>query len=641
MMEPDPFCHWSLRASAKGVLDHQVSRRKFVLSLTGASVYASAAQSLAASLVEVPKKSSPGVFFEGTGGELMAQSLQSAGIKYVFGIPGTDEVGFVDALVDHPEIQYVLGLHEGPIAAMADGYAKVSGSPAFLNVHTIAGMANVLGQLVNSSEDSTPIVLTAGNQDSRLRGRGSFLESPHLETLPQNYAKWGWDVLRADTIPDVLHRGFKLASTPPGGPVFITFSKDLWKQRDVRAEIPRWQPFDVRTRLLPDPRRIEAAARLLVEAAHPVLMAGTEINKYGGRRQLVELAESLAAPVVGELATGHGAITFPTRHPQYLGLFPGQKQFGLPMDVLFSAGARMFSEFDYTPEPIIAPEVRTIQVSLDAISHPAPYRVDIPIVASLEASLDSLLDRVKTLLTAERRGQNPVRLEAIAGTRNVLVAARDKALKEAWASEPISPARLAAELNQALDPQAIVVTETVTSDFFHSTYIDYNNAESGRLHVLSHGGVLGWGVGAACGVKLAAPAREVVLLTGDGSFQFGVQGLWTAARYEIPILCVIWNNQNYQSNRLGLVQYGGRAAATGKYIGTYLGDPEIDHISIARGYGVAGERVAKPDLLNDALARALRTVRQGKPYVLDVMIARRFQGADVAWHEKFSVARMQ
>ncbi len=640
-MKPNRSYGSSIRALTKGVLDHSFSRRNFILTLSGAGVFAAAAESLAASLTERPKTLPAGESVEGTGGELMARFLQAAGVQYVFGIPGTDEVGFVDALVDHPEIQYVLGLHEGPIAAMADGYAKISGGPAFVNVHTIAGTANVLGQLVNSSLDGTPIVFTAGNQDSRLRGRGAFLESPHLETLPQNYAKWGWDVLRADTIPDVLHRGFKLASTPPGGPVLITFSKDLWKQRDVRAEIPRWERFDIRTRLLPDPRRVEEAARWLIEAAHPVLMAGTEINKYGGRRQLAELAEALAAPVVGELATGHGAITFPTRHPQYLGLFPGQKQFGLPMDLLFSAGARMFSEFDYAPEPIIAREVRTIQVSLDAIAHPAPYRVDIPIVASLEASLDSLLERVKALLTAERRGQNPARLEAIAGARKVLDAVRDKALKEAWASEPISPARLAGELNRALDPEGIVVTEAVTSDVFHSTYIDYNNSESGRLHVVSHGGVLGWGVGAACGAKLAAPSREVVLLTGDGSFQFGVQGLWTAARYEIPVLFVIWNNQNYQSNRLGLVQYGGRAAATGKYIGTFLGDPEMDHIGIARGYGVAGERVAKPDELRGALARALQTVRQGKPYVLDVVIARRFDGADAAWHEKFSVARMR
>jgi benzoylformate decarboxylase len=131
----------------------------------------------------------------------------------------------------------------------------------------------------------------------------------------------------------------------------------------------------------------------------------------------------------------------------------------------------------------------------------------------------------------------------------------------------------------------------------------------------------------------------VVLLSGDGSFQFGIQGLWTAARYEIPVLFVILNNQSYQSNRLGLVKLAGRAAKMKKYIGSYLGDPEIDHVAIARGYGVEGNRVTKPDEIQPALQQALQTVRSGKPFVLDFLIARRFQDADATWHEKFSVGQ--
>ncbi len=626
----------SLRALVRERLDGRCSRRAFVGRLLGAGVAAASARAFAASL-EVPEA---GETIEASGGELMARTLRAAGVEYVFGIPGTNEVGFVDALVDHPEIQYVLGLHEGPIAAMADGYAKLAARPAFVNVHSIAGTANVLGQLVNSSQDGTPVVFTAGNQDSRLRGRGSFLESPHLESLPQTYTKWSFDVLRADTIPEVLRRAFKVAATPPGGPVFLTFSKDLWKEPKVRAELLPQERFRPPALLAPGSALVDRAARLLLGAGAPLLVAGDELTKYGGRDLFVELAELLAAPVVGELASGHGRIDFPTQHPQYLGLFPGQRQLGLGFDLVLSGGARMFSEFDYDPQPIVARDVPVIHMSLDAGALGRAYPADVPLLADPEEGLRALLERVKSGMTASRKRENEARLARIAGRRAALVAARRLALAQEWESDPVSPARLAAELNQALDPDAIVVTEAVTSDASIADHIDFHNGRPGRLHLPSHGGNLGWGIGAACGAKLAAPQREVVLLSGDGSFQFGIQGLWTAARYEVPELFVVFNNVNYQSNRLGLVRHGGRAVATGKYIGTYLGDPEVDHVRVAQGYGVDGESVAGPAGLRAAIKRAQGAVRSGRPYVLDVRIARRFPGADVPWHEKFSVARL-
>ncbi len=628
----------SLRGQVKELVEHRISRRSFVSALVAMGVAERAAQALAEGLVPQPAS---GEMVEGTGGELTVRALEAAGIRYVFGIPGTHEVGFVDALVDRPEITYILGLHEGPIGAMADGYAKVSGQTAFVSLHTIAGAANALGQLVNSSSDGTPVVFAAGNQDSRLRGRGSFLEAPSLYALPAQYTKWHWDVLRADTIPEVLRRAFRVASTPPGGPVFVTVSKDLWEQAGVRAEILPQDRFTVAARLQPDRAAVDRVAQLLVEARQPLLVAGDETTKYGGRDRLVELAETLAAPVVGELVTGHGRINFPTRHPQYLGPFPGQSQLGFPFDLFCNAGGRMFSDFNYNPQPVVGRDVRVVQIGLDTAALTRGYPVDLAIVADPESALMALIERVRELMPASRRAQNSDRLRAISAVRARLDTVRRKSLQEVWNSEPISGARLAAEVNQAVSGDAIVVTETVTSDAFVADYIEFHNGQPGRLHLVSHGGNLGWGIGAACGAKLAAPSREVVLLSGDGSFQFGVQGLWTAARYDVPVLFVIFNNQNYQSNRVGLIKYGRRAVATDKFIGTFLGDPDIDHVKIAAGYGVEGERVVSPNDLGAALRRGLDIVRAGRPYVLDVVIQRRFQGAGIPWYEKLSVASMR
>jgi benzoylformate decarboxylase len=136
---------------------------------------------------------------------------------------------------------------------------------------------------------------------------------------------------------------------------------------------------------------------------------------------------------------------------------------------------------------------------------------------------------------------------------------------------------------------------------------------------------------------MGRPNQQVALLVGDGSFQFGVQALWSAARYQIPVAIIIWNNLAYQANRRALHSYGGRAAATGKYTGCYLGSPIIDNIQIARGYGVGGEKVSDPVKLGEAIDRCFKTVASGYPHVLDVSIQPRSPGADSTWFDEFSI----
>lgn len=194
-------------------------------------------------------------------------------------------------------------------------------------------------------------------------------------------------------------------------------------------------------------------------------------------------------------------------------------------------------------------------------------------------------------------------------------------------------------MNRAIAPDAIVVTETVTSDRYIWSYVDFDQPGGGRRHIVSSGGSLGWGLGAACGAKMGVPDKQVVLSVGDGSYQFATQALWTIKRFEVPLVVVIFNNRAYQANRYAMAGLSGRAAATGQYRGINLVDPEIDHVGIARSYGIEGERVSSPAELEAALQRAMQAERQGRAYVLDVLIARQGAGADSDWHEKFSVAR--
>lgn len=572
-----------------------------------------------------------------TGGEVMAEFLIDWDVPYVFGLAGSEEVGFLDALVDRVQLQYVQGLHESSVMAMADGYARASGRTAFVQVHSDAGTAYALGQIANAFRDRVPVVITAGGQSTTARGQNVFLEAPNLAQLPRDYTRWTWDVLNADTIPEVLRRAFLFARVPPGGPTFVTFSKDLWEQRVKRAEILPRSRSEPDAALHPDPAAVTRAADLLAGARLPVIVAGRELNPYGGADDLRQIAELLGAPVCSDLFASHSPLTFPTFHPQYAGFFAEDARSPKDYDVFWSVGGTMFTAAGATAEPIVPRGVKVIHTTIDTTELGRTYPVDVPMMARTDLTAKAVLDEL-------RRRRLPA--AAIADRRRAVerdARARRQALEDearrVWNNTPISIERLSMELNRLMDPAAIVVTELISEEQVADAYFEFNRDARGRRHVTTGGGCLGWGVPNAIGAKIAQPDRQVIALVGDGSFQFGVQALWTAVRYEVPVAVVIWNNGAYQANRKFLHQYGGRAAATGRYPGCSIDSPTIDHVSICKGYGVEGERVDDPATLAAALERCFTTTASGRPYVVDVRIARRYGGADSTWFDFFSVAR--
>jgi thiamine pyrophosphate-dependent acetolactate synthase large subunit-like protein len=631
-----------MRDAARLFLDRRMTRRGFVSRLTQAGVAAGAAASLSRSLdagqaPAVPDAPAGRVVQNLTGGEVMAEFLIDWNVPYVFGLAGSEEVGFLDALVDRVKLQYVQALHESSVMAMADGYARASGQTAFVQVHSDAGTAYALGQIANAFRDRVPIVITAGGQSTRARGQNVFLEAPNLAQLPRDYTRWTWDVLNVDTIPEVLRRAFLLARVPPGGPTFVTFSKDLWEQRVARAEILPRLRSEPDAALHPDPDAVRRAADLLAGARLPVIVAGRELNAYGGADDLRQIAELIGAPVCGDLFASHSPLTFPTFHPQYSGFFAEDERSPKGFDVFWSAGGTMFTAAGETREPIVPRGVKVIHTSVDTTELGRTYPVDVPMMARTDLTARAVLEELR---------RRPLPAASVADRRRAVerdAAARRHALdtqaQRVWNQTPIAIERLAVELNRLIDPDAIVVTELISEEQVANAYFDFNRGAHGRRHVTTGGGCLGWGVPNAIGAKIAQPHRQVVALVGDGSFQFGVQALWTAARYEVPIGVVIWNNGAYQANRKFLHQYGGRAAATGRYPGCALDHPSIDHTAIATAYGVEAERVDDPAALAPALERCFRTTAAGRAYVVDVTIARRYGGAESTWFDFFSIAR--
>jgi len=203
---------------------------------------------------------------------------------------------------------------------------------------------------------------------------------------------------------------------------------------------------------------------------------------------------------------------------------------------------------------------------------------------------------------------------------------------------PIHPDELGWAMEQELDPNAIIVSENLTgSNQFFST--GFRDDEKTWVGTSGYG--LGWGIGAATGAKLAAPDRQVVCSIGDGSVMYSASGFWSQARYQVPVLTVVWNNRNYQTVRNAYVRYNGKMNAANRYTGIYLGDPDIDFVQLAGSQGVDGSRVENSADLLAGLGRGIAATRAGEPYLLEVVVDRKGDGADSDWHQKFSLAEQR
>lgn len=630
------------------LIDQKIDRRSFIRRLGQAGISAAAASSLAGALgaradsrlpgVEAPER---GRIVENmTGGDVMLEFLLDWDVPYMFGLAGSEEVGLLDAMVDRP-MPFITCLHENAAMAMADGYSRSTGQTSMVTLHSVAGAAYALGQIVSSYRDRVPVVVCAGRQATDYRGQDGMLEAANLHTLPEDYAQWTWDVMSAETIPEVLRRAFMFAEAPPGGPSFVTFSNDLWEQNVARAEILPRSRSSVNDVIPPPPSHVKKVTDNLLAADFPVLFLGNECNRYNPSDAVGDIAQSLGAPV---MTANLVPLVFPTNHPNYVGQFQYDDPSLLPkIDCFWSLGAHMFKKPKRPEQPLISRQAVTMHTSLAEGDLGRNYPVDTAAYANIVATSEAVLEelRKRNLNTSAIRARKHWLTDYNGKRRKTL---EDQSKRE-WGSNPIALSRLMVELDRAMDEEAYVVAETITSRDAqrHFLTIDHNRPMDKRRRCFdTTSGVLGWGVAAAIGTKIGNPKKEVWCLTGDGSFNFGSQALWSAARYEVPIGIVIFNNGQYQANRLNQVKSGGhRMKATGKFIGVNLGYPDINYVSQAATFGIEAERVTDPNKLAGALKRCRRAMQEGRPYVVDVKIAKRFEGKESDWYDFVSIAQMQ
>ena len=626
--------------ASKQLIDNEISRRVFIQRVTAAGVSLVGAQAIAESLLDsgtaAASPAASKVLENLTGGELMAEFLIDWNVPYVFGLAGSEEVGFLDALVDRTQLNYATCLHEHVAMAMADGYSRSTGDTSIVCLHSVAGAAYALGQLVSSYRDRIPVVVTAGRQAVGYRGQDGFLEAANLHELPGEYAQWTWDVMAADTIPEVLRRAFLLAEAPPGGPTFVTFSKDLWEVPVEKAEIiPRSRSrvdYDVR----PPASHVSKVTDLLRDAQLPVLLIGNEAIRYEVSEEVAGIAETIGALV---MTSSKIPVVYPTTHPNFAGQFLDDRDVVRDIDTFWSLGAHMFKRGAKPKVPYLNASTRIMHTSLAEADVARNFPVDTAAIADIKTTAAEVLEELRqhTETSAIRARKQWIKEYQAKRLQHI-----EDYEKTRWDDSPIALPRLMRELDRQMESDASIVSEVVTSDDHIRRYITFDHElpiEERRRNYDTTGGILGWGLSAAIGVKIGKPNRETWCLTGDGSFNFGSQALWSASRYEVPIGIVIFNNGQYQANRLNMVRYKGRMVETGKYLGVHLGHPDVNYVSMADAYGIEGERVEDPPDLAAAIARCKRAMADGRPYLLDIIIERRFEGKDSDWYEFFSVAK--
>jgi benzoylformate decarboxylase len=544
------------------------------------------------------------------GREVLLEVLRSEGVHHLFGNPGSTELPLIDALAGADDLHYVLALQEAAAVGIADGYAQATGRPAFVNLHTSAGLGNAIGALTSAQANHTPLVVTAGQQDYRHIVTDPLLAGD-LTGLARSASKWVHEVRTPGELATILRRAFHDAMSPPAGPVFVSIPMDLL-DRATDVELP--PPSTIHRRPVAD--ALDELADLLTTRpiGRVAIVVGDEVASSGAVPEVVALAEALGAPVHG--APLYGSSVFPPQHPLWAGMLVAAAS---AMNAALSGydrvlliGGRAFTTYPFTPGPALPETTELLHLSADAHqlgrSHPTRWASAGDAKATLAALLPRVASRVDSAGAAEARHSASVR-------RATAIERLAEAALARYRKSPMDPMAAIHALIDAMPADSFVIDEAISTSPYVRGF--QRSAAPGR-YFFNRGAGLGWGMPVAVGVSLGHDRATTLAVIGDGSAMYAPQALWTAAHEEVPVVFAVVNNRQYLTLKNNLRGIGGDSVRAKRFVGTDLVDPPIDFLALAQSMGVAGTLVEKPHDIKDAVWAALDS---GRPHVLDLPIA--------------------
>ncbi|HKB23762.1 MAG TPA: thiamine pyrophosphate-requiring protein [Methylomirabilota bacterium] len=550
--------------------------------------------------------------------EAYLELLAARGVEYFFGNAGTDFAPIIEAYARRGALGQLLPRpitvpHEAPAVAMAHGYAMITGRPQAVMVHVIVGTANGLGGVINAARGGVPMLFTAGrNPITEFGFRGSRERQIHWAqesfdqgAMVREFVKWDYELRNFPQLETVVDRALAITQAEPQGPVYLTLPREVLAERHDSVEYsdvsraPR--PSDV----VAAPDAIEEAARILAAAKNPVVITKALGRDPGAVQALVRLAEVAALPVVENF---HTHLCFPQDHPLHAGFDSTPHLDEADAIVVIEADAPWFPQLK-SPRP----DAKLIQIGVDPLFTRFPIRgfgADVALAGTVRLTLGALADALAARVDRRLVGERRKRWEAEHARRRQAWAAAARRVQN---DRPIDMAWLSRCVGDVVDERTIVVNEydlDPTQACFSKPGSYFNGPASSAL---------GWGLGAALGVKLAAPDKTVICTVGDGAYIFGAPTAahFVARAYDIPVLFIVFNNRAWNAVKRAVhgLAPDGWTKKTGSIPLSDL-EPAPDYELVCRASGGHAERVEDPAELPGALARALRAVREEKRQAL-------------------------
>jgi benzoylformate decarboxylase len=526
--------------------------------------------------------------------DILLEILRDEGVTHVFGNPGSTEMPLMDALVDAPDIRYVLGLQEATAVGMADGWALASGRAAFVNLHAMGGLGNAMGVLVASKASETPLVVTAGQQDTRHLMSEPWL-SGDLVALAEPVTKWAKELRRGEDVGQALRRAFEVCRTPPSGPVFLSLPMDILDQ-EVSHPTPRGSS---RPRLGPSPDAAKLAESLAgLDPGRVIVLLGDDLAATASQG-LVAFAEAGGYPVWGTQLTSRTA--FPSSHPCWAGVmkpdFVDMRAHLKSAQAIVLVGGRAFIAYPYRDAEPVPEGVAVFHVADNPEAFGREHPADMALLGDIGLTLDAAAGRLRRLFdqdaVAARLAQRAaLRAEARQATRLDILAES--------MNPPLAPDAAVLAAIDALPPDALIANDSAAT---FGRVQDLLTTQPGR-YFFARGGVLGCSMPAAVGAALATRGW-VASFVGDGGAMYSPQALWSAARYRARVIFLVFNNRRYGVLQNVARQLGYANAVAGRFVGMEVADPAIDFQALSASMGVPAARADDRHAIGAAIQRAL------------------------------------
>ncbi len=555
-----------------------------------------------------------------TAADLLVESLEGYGVRHVFGNPGTTELPVVHAITES-ELEYVLGLHEDIAVGMAGGYASTRryhyhedseiNPTGFVNLHTVAGLGHGLGNLYDAYVSGASIVCTAGIHSTDFRHEEPIL-SGDLPSMAEQFTKWSDEVRHPDALPTMLRRAFRVALTPPTGPVFLSLPLNVMmeetsKQPEPLGHIPRQGTGD--------PESIERAANLLSEAETPVLVVGDQVARSGNEAvdSLVSMAEATGARVFGEILACE--VDFPTDHDQWISYLPVQGEVLstlLDVDTVVFIGCSTQTPLTRYEGEVISSKTKCIHVNENPWELGKNEPSELSILGDVGSVVEDLTKKVVPKLDEETVRSRLADMEDLKAS----VEAKLESVFEGNSTDG-RPSKIdLVEAMYEVAPGAYIIDEGVTSTFAMRTRWPFEPEQ----YLSNKGGGLGYGLPASIGGALAEALRpeprEVYGFVGDGSYLYYPHSLYTASRYDVNVTVVISDNRNYRILKDNTLEILGGEEDNYDFTNMNI-DPSVDLPSNAQSHGVRGRKVEDPEKITQVLKEELS---QSDPSVVDVLV---------------------